>query len=175
MSTNPFGINRFFNQFRHKSASIFNKTPHQWQVEVGGGILRSHADNIEHNQLLIRKTGEGKSLVYLVTGACIGGVTLCISPLLSLAMDQSRKEVLPHAPNTCTVVSFNLDKMSPSLLNRLQIARRRVPPSVVIFLFTPPQCIRNRHRLRNYLLQNNLITFLVVDEIHLFTHFGNTF
>ena len=43
MSTNPFGINRFFNQFRHKSASIFSKTPHQWQVEVGGGILRSHA------------------------------------------------------------------------------------------------------------------------------------
>ena len=151
MATNPFSNNRFFNQFRHKNASIFNKTLHQWQVEVGGSILCSHADNIEHNQLLIWKTGEGKSLVYLVTGTCIGGVSLCISPLLSLAMDQSRK-VLIHTPNTCTVASFNLDKMSPSLINRLQIALRHVPPSVAIFLFTSPQCIWNRHRFCNYLL-----------------------
>ena len=48
-----------------------------------------------HNQLLLRKIGEGNSLVYLVTGACIGGVILCISPLPSQAMDQSHK-VLKH-------------------------------------------------------------------------------
>ena len=174
MATNLFGINQFFNQFHHKSVSIFNKTPHQWQVEVGGGILRSHVDNIEHNQLLIWKTGEGKSLVYLVTGTCIGGVTLCISPLLSFAMDQSRK-VLIHTPNTRTIASFNLDKISPSLINRLQISLRHVPPSVAISLFTSPQCIWNRHRFGNYLLQNNKISFLVADEIHLFTQFGNTF
>jgi len=62
-------------------------------------VTSSTSKNIEHNQLLVRKTGEGESLVYLVTGACIGVVTLCISPLLSLAMDQSRK-VMKHAPNT---------------------------------------------------------------------------
>ena len=174
MTAPPFDINRFFNQFRHKCATIFHKTPHQWQVEVGGSILRSYNDNMEHNQLLIRKTGEGKSLVYLVTGSCIGGVTLCISPLLSLAMDQSRK-VLKHSPNTVTVSSYHLDEMSPSLLQKLQTSLTRLPPSVSTFIFTSPQCFHNRHHFRNFLFQECLIRFVVVDEIHLFAQFGNTF
>ena len=53
MTTPPFDINPYFNQFRHKCATIFNKIPHQWQVEVGGSILQSYSDNTEHNQLLI--------------------------------------------------------------------------------------------------------------------------
>ena len=167
-------INQYFDQFRQKCTAIFHKTPRQWQVEIGGSILRSNADNNEHNQLLIRKTGEGKSLVFLVTGACIGGVTLCISPLLSLATDQSRK-VLKHAHSTCTVSSFHLDEMSPSNLDKLQTSLMRLPPNVSAFIFASPQCIRNRHHFRNYLLSNNLIKFVVVNEIHLFTKFGNTF
>ena len=113
-------------------------------------------------------------MVFLVTGACIGGVTLCISPLLSLAMDQSRK-VLKHAHSTCTVLSFHLDEMSPSHLDKLQTSLIRLPPNVSTFIFTSPQCFHNRHRFRNYLLLNNLIKFVVVDEIHLFAKFGNTF
>ena len=174
MATAPFDINRYFNQFCHKCATIFHKTPHQWQVDVGGSILRSYSDNIEHNQLLIRKTGEGKSLVYLVTGACIGGVTLCISPLLLLAMDQSRK-VLKHLTNTVTVSSYHLDEMSPSQLQKLQTSLIRLPPSVSTFIFTSPQCFHNRHQFRNFLFQERLIRFVVAHEIHLFAQFGNTF
>ena len=174
MSTLPFKINQFFNQFRQKSATVFNKTPHMWQVEVGGGILWSRSDNILHNQLLVRKTGEGKSLVYLVTGACIGGVTLCISPLLSLAMDQSRK-VIQHSPNSNMVSSFHLDEMSPTHLNKLQTSLFHLPTNVSTSIFTSPQCFRNWHRFRNFLLQRNLVKFVVVDEIHFFAQFGNTF
>ena len=122
-------INQYFDQFRYKCTSIFHNTPRQWQVEVGGSLLHSNSDNINHNQLLIRKNGEGKSLVFLVTGACIGGVTLCISPLLSLAMDQSRK-VLKHAHSTCTVLSFHLNEMSASHLDKLQTSLIRLLPNV---------------------------------------------
>ena len=96
-----------YNTFQHKCTHIFNKTPHPWQqVDVGSSILRSvNSSNTAHNQLLVHETGEGKSLVYLATGACIGGITLCISPLLSLAMDQTRK-VLNHTPNTISVLYF---------------------------------------------------------------------
>ena len=174
MATPPHQINQYFDQFRQKCTTIFHKTPRQWQVEVGGGILRSHYDNSDHNQLLIRKTGEGKSLVYLVTGACIGGVTLCISPLLSLAMDQSRK-VLKHAHSTCTVSSFHLDEMSPSHLQSLQRSLTKLPSHCSTFIFTSPQCFRNRHHFRNFLFVHRLIRFVVVDEIHLFAQFGNTF
>ena len=154
--------------------SIFIKTPHQWQVEVGASILRSNHDNHKHNQLLICKTGEGKSRVYLVSGTCIGGVTLCISPLLSLAMDQSCK-ALNHVPNTCTISSFHLHEMAPSLIDKLQTSPRRLSPEVTTFTFTSPQCFRNCQQFCNFLFQHKLIKFVVVHEIHLFAQFGNTF
>lgn len=112
--------------------------------------------------------------MYLVTGTCIRRVTLFISPLLSLEMDKSRK-LLKHAPNTCTVSSFHLDEIPPSLLDNLQTSLTRLPPSVCAFLFTSPQCFFNCHSFRNYLLQHNLVEFVVMDNICLFMQFGNTF
>ena len=106
MATPAPQINQYFDQFHQKCTTIFHKMPCQWQVEVGGSILRLHSDNNERNQLLVQKTGEGTSLVFLVTGACIGGITLCISPLLSLAMDQNRK-VLKHADSKYTYSPSN--------------------------------------------------------------------
>ena len=138
MATNPFGINQYFNQFCQKSTRIFHKTQHHWQVKVGGSILCSNSENVELNQILIQKTGEGKSLFYLVTVTCIGGVTLCISPLLSLVMDQSRK-FLKHSPNISTVCSYHLDEMSPSLLQKFKTALLCLPSSVSAFIFTLPQ------------------------------------
>ena len=119
MPTEPIDLDALNTKFTHKCAHIFNKIPHQWQINVGTGILASLESNIDHNQLLIRKTGEGKSLVYLATGACIGGITLCISPILSLGMDQTRK-VLNHTPNITSVTLFHLDKMSSSHISNLQ-------------------------------------------------------
>ena len=154
--------------------TVFNKPPNQWQVEVVGSILCSYKDNIEHNQLLISKTGEGKSQVHLVTGACIGGVTLCISPLLSLVMDQSHK-VLKLTPTTSTVSSYHLDEMYPSLLQKVQTALIYLPPIVSSFIFTSPHCFCNHHHFQNFLFRHRLINFVVVDKIHLFSQFGKTF
>ena len=94
---------------------IFKKIPHLWQIEISSSIIHSHSVDTEHNQLLIWKRGEGKSLVFLVAGTYISSVTLFISPLLSLAMNQSRK-VLHHTPNTNTILLYHLDKISLSLL-----------------------------------------------------------
>lgn len=99
-------MDEYNNTFIQKSCNTFNKPPREWQVDVGAGILRSYNEKNDHNQLLIRKTGEGKSLVYLVTGACLGCVILCISPLLSLAMDQSRK-VLTQTPTLSQTKTTN--------------------------------------------------------------------
>ena len=132
----PSTMDAYNNTFIQKLCNTFNKPPHKWQVDVGAGILRSYNDNTDHNQLLIRKTGEGKSLVYLVTGACLGRVVLCISPLLSLAMDQSRK-VLTYTPPTSRIASYHLDKLSHSQLIELQgnsFASHLLQPSS----FTPP-------------------------------------
>ena len=89
-------------------------------------------------------------------------------------MDQSCK-VLKQAHSTCTVLSFHLDEMSPSHLYKLQTSLIRLPPNLSTFIFTSPQCFCNWHRFCNYLFAHNLIKFVLVDEIHLFAPFGNTF
>ena len=174
MTTAPADNNTFINTFQQKCKHIVNKTPHLLQVDVGSSILRSLNSNTTHNQLLLRKTGKGKSLIYLATGASIGGIILCVSPLLSLAMDQTRK-VLKHSPNTTSVTSFHLDEMSVSHINRLQTATPHLPSTTTIFLFTSPQALRNRNNFRLFLLCNHYIKFVIVDEVHLLARFGNTF
>ena len=160
--------------FIQKSCNIFNKPPHEWQVDVGAGILWSHNNNSDHNQMLIRKTGEGKSLIILVTGACLGCVTLCISPLLSLAMDQSRK-VLKYTPPTSQIALYHLDELSQSQLIELQGKLICQPPSIALFLYTLAQCLWKRLSFRDFLLWHSLINFIIIDEIHLFSQFASTF
>ena len=174
MATAPADNNTFINKFQHKCTHIFNKTPHPWQVDIGSSILQSVNINTTHNQLLVCKTGEGTSLVYLATGASLGGVILCVSPLLSLAVDQTQK-VLQHSPNTTSVTSFHLDEMSVSHINRLQTAIPHLPSTTAIFLFTSPEALRNRNNFSLFLLCNHHIKFVVIDEVHLFAQFGNTF
>ena len=65
--------------------------------------------------------------------------------------------------------------MSPSHLQSLQRSLTKLPPHVSTFIYTSPQCFRNRRYFRNYLFANQLIKFVVVDKIHLFAQFGNTF
>ena len=89
-------------------------------------------------------------------------------------MDQSQK-VLKHAHSTCTVSSFHFDKMLPSHLYKLQNSLARLPCHVSMFIFTSPQCFCNQHCFRNYLFAKKPIKFIIVDEIHLFAQFDNSF
>lgn len=67
----------------------FNGTPYPWPSEVGSNILRAHKKDNFVSFLLVRPTGGGKTLVFNTLAACLKGVTLCISPLLSLGADQT--------------------------------------------------------------------------------------
>ena len=168
----PSTMDAYNNTFIQKSCNTFNKSPHEWQVDVGASILWPHNNNTGHNQLLIRKTGEGKSLVYQVTGACLEWVVLCISPLLSLAMDQSRK-VLKYTPPTSRIASYHLDELLCSPLIELQGKLLCQLPTTTIFLYTFPQCLWKRSSFRHFLLPNSLINFVTIDEIHLFVQFAS--
>ena len=79
--------------------------------KVGSSILSSHYTNIPVKQLLVRPTGGGKTLVFNGISACLNkGVTLCISPLLSLGADQTRK-VMKSAVNDDSVSAFHIDEI----------------------------------------------------------------
>ena len=149
----------------------YHKSPFQWQIDVGGDIIESTSNIQTHNQLLVRKTGEGKSLVYLVTGTILRGVTLVISPLLSLAMDKARKILKITCDSNIT--SSHLDEMNSQNISVLQWITR-LGNYATIFIFCSPQSlIRNDHFL-TFLLDGQFINFVVVDEVHLFCKFANT-
>jgi ATP-dependent DNA helicase RecQ len=44
-----------------------------------------------HNTLCIMPTGGGKSLIYWMSGSCLGGITIVISPLIALIDEQTEK------------------------------------------------------------------------------------
>ena len=45
MPTEPIDIDALNTKFRHKCPHIFNNIPHQWQIDVGTGILTSLDSN----------------------------------------------------------------------------------------------------------------------------------
>jgi Superfamily II DNA helicase len=82
---------------------------------TGSWILHKHLHNEPIRTLLIRPTGGGKTLVYITIAKCIGGVTLCISPLLALGADQFRK-VFRFTTGNPRIAVAHLDELTDKQL-----------------------------------------------------------
>ena len=66
---------------------VFQLTSREWQIRIIRDLVHSHRSNIK-SKLIVRPTGRGKSMVYQVAGYLMKIITLFISPLFSLALDQ---------------------------------------------------------------------------------------
>jgi len=105
--------------FNNTCARYFRKIPCAWQSEVGSSFLSSLYTNVSVKQLLVRPTGGGKTLVFNGISACLKGVTLlCISSLLSLGADQTRK-VMKSAVNDDSGSAFHIDEMNDISINHI--------------------------------------------------------
>jgi superfamily II DNA helicase RecQ len=71
--------------------SVFAMAPHDWQEVAISHILALAKDNSCALLLLVRPTGGGKLAVRDTVGVILAGIVLTISPLLSLAADQTDK------------------------------------------------------------------------------------
>ena len=169
------------NLFIETSTTVFDLVPHLWQVQVGTSILNAITRNESIKYLCVRPTGGGKSLVFNVVATIINGVTLCICPLLSLGADQTKKTLhLSEGRLHGRVTSFHLDELKPKCIRRLKNILIDPRNQTSVLLFASPQSltestIKNRHNMLPFLIKKQLIRLVVVDEIHLATHFGNTF
>ena len=104
--------------FTQKSINSFSKRPYLWQAAIGGGIISCSDRNIALRQLCVRPTGGGKTLLYNVVAAYLEGVTIMISPLLSLGADQTRK-LLKVTVGDRSITAFHLDKLTPIKIRTL--------------------------------------------------------
>ena len=77
--------------FNAISQQCFDTTPYEWQTSVGNEILKLALSNSPCRYLCIRPTGGGKTLLFTTIARFLRGVTICISPLLSLGADQAPK------------------------------------------------------------------------------------
>jgi hypothetical protein len=167
--------------FKQTCINTFAKIPYQWQTDVGTFILGCHLSNLSIKLLLVHPTGGGKTLVFTSVAACIKGITLCITPLLSLGADQVQKIMSKTSQTDKTIIGFHLDELTDAQLldlkNYLSTLPLTTPKTIV--LFSSPQRIVSDNGpaadLISEIIVNNKIHFIVFDEIHLAVHYGKTF
>jgi superfamily II DNA helicase RecQ len=169
------------NHFEQTCIKTFAKIPYRWQSEVGSFLYGCHLTSSPLKLLLVRPTGGGKTLVFTSVAACIKGITLCITPLLSLGADQVQKIMSKTSVTDKTIIGFHLDKLTDAQLldlkNYLSTLLPTTPKTIV--LFSSPQRIVSDNGpaadLMSEIIVNNKIRFIVFDEIHLAVRYGKTF
>ena len=162
--------------------SIFGKMPYPWQQTVLDKLTKMLANNCCAPLLLVRPTGGGKSAVRDTFAVLLAGVTLTITPLLSLGADQAKKVLLNASVEFGSVTAFHHDEMKDPATMQMDLVEKLLSlPSdttKTVLLFMSPQALQNNtcwQVLVKKLLISCLLRFVALNEIHLFVHFGMTF
>ena len=126
---------------------------------------------------LIRKTGEGKSLVIMGLALALDGIIVAMGPLHGLGTDQANKSKRPNSGLEAYHVDEFRDGDYNKLVHRLTILKRSHHRRIVLYI--SPQSLREKntkwHPLLRRLAIDGHIKGFVVDEVHTAVEYSDSF
>jgi superfamily II DNA helicase RecQ len=155
------------------------QNPHQFQVEAIEILVFTSTNGVAPSLCLVRKTGEGKSIVLYGMATMRRNITLCIIPLVGLGSDQARKvnqmgAGTVHAIHADETKGLSLNAIETMLMGFEKDSCKR--GSLIIYM--SPQSLAEGSRWRNileHLAKNQLISGIAFDEAHCVPQQGKTF
>jgi len=136
------------------------------------------------SQIIVMATGGGKSLCYQLPASVLGGVTLVISPLIALMVDQVNN-LNKKGVTAALLSSSNGERNNKQVMARLigrhvdKKSKGKVakPLQSITLLYVTPELIQTE-RFRTVLkelYQKNKLTQFAIDEAHCLSTWGHDF